>query len=212
MIPCQVCNRHYRVTETSCPHCAAGPMLIRNLKMGTLMAFTAATTAACYGSVPPPGSLPNARPTNVPVLDQPAERVPANINTAYYFITPTDGGGTGKDVLPMTRATIVDKRLTLASSRNDFIATIELPDPNVLSTFTTITLDNVRFLYVKGQYFQEKDGGPAGDFVDLIMALPGEEKIQGTLEMQPAGAKVLLGKLTLTSPKGKIVLYFNVER
>ena len=88
--PCQACGRHHRAVEAACPHCGVaciptgGSDLVRNLKVGALLTFTAFATAACYGSpnyVGPggpngPGSLPGPVPDAG--ASQPASPKPAS--------------------------------------------------------------------------------------------------------------------------------------
>ena len=75
LVPCQGCGRHHRSAELACPHCGlavadyGARAMVRNLKVGALLAFTAAATAACYGTpnyVPPPGDpgAPTANPVH----------------------------------------------------------------------------------------------------------------------------------------------------
>ena len=68
LLPCPSCGRHHKQAEQACPHCGVavahpGMGMLRNLKVGALLAFTAATTAACYGAAPPNIDRPTPKPS-----------------------------------------------------------------------------------------------------------------------------------------------------
>ncbi|MDB5101709.1 MAG: hypothetical protein JWM80_6130 [Cyanobacteria bacterium RYN_339] len=209
MIPCSACGRHHHGHEAACPHCGAkatpaqGMGLVRNLKMGALLAFTAATTAACYGA--PSVSGPVSRPS----VESPSEKVPSKKGVAYMFVTPT-GGATGKDALQMEKAKLDGTRLTIASVTVDVSTTIELPSLDKLKSGTTIDLKDLKYLYAKARYFQDGDAVPTSH--DFIATVPGTDPVTGSLALTEVTSTSISGTLTMNTSAGKVVLYFACER
>jgi hypothetical protein len=206
LVPCQACNRHHAGHETACPHCGVAhrpvrtrPVFVRNLKMGALLAFTAATTAACYGT--PVQERPNARPS----VETAAEKVPTKKGTAFLFVTPT-GWARNTDTLQLEKAKLEGARLTIASVTVDFTVTLELPSADKLAAGTTLDLKDLKFLYAKARTF--KDDEPA----ELVATLPGSQDVTGTLTLSAVTATTLSGTLIIQTPDGKLALYFFSDR
>lgn len=206
LVPCRACHRHHASHETACPHCGAAhqptrprPVFVRNLKLGALLAFTAATTAACYGT--PVQDRPNPRPS----VETAAEKVPTKKGTAFLFVTPT-GAAKATDTLQLEKAKVEGSRLTISSVTVDFTATLELPSADKLVPGTTLDLKELAFLYARARTF--KDGEPT----DVVATLPGAQEVTGTLTLSAVTDTVISGSLIVQTPDAKLALYFSSDR
>jgi hypothetical protein len=213
LTPCSHCGRHYR-NEAACPHCGKETgldraIMFRNLKMGALMAFTAATTAACYGSPPLPSSLP--RPTAVPTSTATAtESIPTKLGSGNYFVTPTGAPGTGKDILTMAKVKVDGAKLTIASATSDFTATLELPSADKLVAGATFELKDLKAFSADAAYLQAGESPLV--YHHLKPTLPGNDGVTGSVTIADLTPSTISGTLTFQTSEGKVALYFYCER
>jgi hypothetical protein len=215
LIRCTACDRHMKPSETSCPHCQAkvptyrGARLVRQAKIGALLAFTAATTAACYGGPPPYTPVPRHPPA---ASATPGMEVPTTGGTAYIFVTPTNGL-TGNDTLLLNKVTIDGARISLTGINDPVDITIELPTADALQQTTPVTADKLKLLFVRARYFQQSAGGnAAGEYKDLILTQPGGETVTGTVQILSLDDTHIAGKFDFTNDKGRVQMYFNALR
>jgi hypothetical protein len=214
LIRCHACDRHIKPAETACPHCHAkvptyrGARLVRQAKIGVLLAFTAATTAACYGG-PPLRPITHGVTSPSPT---PGQKVPTTPGTATIFVTPTNGL-TGSDTLQLNPAAVDGARISLTAINDPVDITLELPSADALQQTATLTADKLKLLFVRARYFQQSaDGNAAGEYKDLTMTQPGGQPVTGTIQILSADASGVTGVIDLTNDKGRVQVYFNAVR
>ena len=209
-VACTACQRPFKAGEATCPFCRTaapcakrqGSRVWQGVKVGGLMAFTAATTAACYGAPPPPGSF--SGPRAVPTIEAPRKQVPQALNHSFVFVTPTGGKEAAATVLVGARS-VADTQLALSGpTKDEFDFAITVAQASDLKeqadkTFKPIDLATAKSvsLTVKGA-----DGKP------LVLATPGKA-FKGTLQLSRNDAEGVAGTLLAEVDGTAIAVYFS---
>ncbi|MNS40735.1 hypothetical protein D3C72_730620 [compost metagenome] len=211
---CPSCRKHFFLTDARCPHCgteaAGGPAarFVRQAKMGGLLLFTALTTTACYGT-PALVQNPNTLP---PGIEEPKERVPVTIGTAFVFVRDT-GGISAKETLKMQAATIDGAVLTLRSVTDpSFKVVIEADSAAafqpVQGVREALPVEKMKRLEVEAGYAS----GTGGERTLVTFKGPGGANLKGTLQLSRLDDIAIGGTLIVGEGDKQVTLYFLAER
>lgn len=223
---CQACRRPYFLHEAACPFCgvqAPGGRVgryVRRAKVGGLMLFTALTTAACYGSPPPPGTIPrNLKPS----AEQPLTKMPTTVGTAYLFVTPKGKAKSGR-TLTLEKAVLEGSALNFRTPGNpetppqalpisEFYVNIEATDasafnaPGKNEAFQPLPVEKMKFFTMSAPYTDEK-----GRTVFLEVNVPDGTGAQGTLQLSRLDDEAVGGVLRIDYADTTVELYFLAAR
>lgn len=220
---CRACRRPYFLHEAACPFCgvqAPGGRMgryVRRAKVGGLMLFTALTTAACYGSPPPPGTIPR---NLKPAAEQPLAKMPTRPGTAYLFVTPKGKAKTGATLqlekallegtaLKVNTAPLPDSALPVS----EFFMSIEAAEvaafqaPGKNEAFQPLPVEKMKLLQMAVPYADEK-----GRTVNLEVSVPGSTGAQGVLQLSRLDDDAVGGVLRIDYADTTVELYFLAAR
>ncbi|MFN3431609.1 MAG: hypothetical protein ACK46X_16855 [Candidatus Sericytochromatia bacterium] len=211
---CTSCRKHFFLTDARCPHCgteaAGGPAarFVRQAKMGGLLLFTALTTTACYGT-PALVENPNRMP---PGIEEPKERVPSTIGTAYMFVRDA-GGVSSKQTLRMRSASIEGAVLSLSSIDADGVkVTIEADSAAafqpVQGVREALPVEKMKNLLIEASY----PSGTGGERTLVTLKGPGGANLKGTLQLSRLDDVAIGGTLIVGEGDKQVTLYFLAER
>lgn len=219
-VTCAACQRPHRADERACPFCQAltpkspfGSDLVRTVKVGGLLAFTAVATAACYGAPMPPGSTPPVRPSASASAGAMEEKVPTATGTATRFVTPKGGKQAGEKI-KLAKALLADSQLVLAPA--------SAAPTNLFSL--KVTAESMAAFEATGGVYKAIDLETAKD-VEIAWGTPGAtdpakggtatkatNKIKGTLQLANVTATAISGTLLAEVDGTTVAIYFNAAR
>jgi hypothetical protein len=211
---CTSCRKHFFLTDARCPHCGTeatgGPAarFVRQAKMGGLMLFTALTTTACYGT-PALVQNPNTLP---PGVEEPKERVPSTIGTAFMFVRDT-GGVSARETLRLKAASIQGAVLTLRSATAAGVMVVIEADSAaafepVQGVREALPVEKMKRLEVEAGY----GSGTGGERTLVTLKGPGGASLKGTLQLSRLDEAAIGGTLIVSEGDKQVTLYFLAAR
>jgi rRNA maturation protein Nop10 len=212
---CTSCRKHFFLTDARCPHCgteaAGGPAarFVRQAKMGGLMLFTALTTTACYGT---PALVEGPNRPLPPSVEEPKERVPTTLGTAFLYARDAGGAADPRTVRLMT-ASIEGAVLKLSSTlANGVTLTIEADTAAafqpVQGVREALPVEKMKRLEIDAAFTR----GTSSEYTHVNFKGPGGAALKGTLQLSRLDETAIGGTLIVSEGDKQVTLYFLAGR